>query len=129
MKWFNRWLYGKIRWAWTRAEIEHPDWKRQEDLLDGLSEQELWPGNANEIDRSSLYETSLGEIDPHGLNDGMRIDIKHMVGGYVVSITRAVDNSKNSNYREPERTSYIITDDQDFDTELCKILSMERLKQ
>jgi hypothetical protein len=50
------------------------------------------------------------------------------MGGYVVTI-RHPSKESATNYEEPQVTSYLVADEQDFDQELCRILTMERLKQ
>lgn len=116
MKWFDRWFYNKARWCWHRANILHPDWKGEQDALDRLY-------------RDSSSEAVLcSDSDAHRFENGLRIDIKSVMGGYVVTVRHPARESK-LNYEEPRVTSYLITDEQDFDLELCRILGMERLKQ
>lgn len=121
MKWFDQWFYRKARWAWKRAGYQYPELRLEQDLLDRRAE-ELYRD-----DKAILCE----DVAPD--NDGMRIDIKHIIGGHVVTVRHdRRDNHKQHNhtgYQEPSRSSYIITDDQNFDQELIKILAMERLKQ
>jgi hypothetical protein len=129
MQWLDRWFYRKARWAWKRAGIENPNWKQKEDFLDRMVEwgQDSQPQIASE--RADM-EVGLLDADPHDLNDGLRIDVKHVMGGHVVTVRHPhCDDRKLTSYQEPSRTTYIITEDQDFDHELCKILSIERLKQ
>lgn len=125
MKWFDQWFYSKVRWAWLRAQYQFPELKQEEDYLDSLI-------NENLSDR--LHELGSGtESDPHDLTDGMRIDVKKSMGGYIVTVRTPCDSQqqKTSSFMDMEhsRTTYIITDESDFDQELCKILSMERLKR
>ena len=116
MKWFDRWFYNKARWCWHRANMLHPDWKVEQDALD-----RLYRDNGNEV----LLST---DSDTHKLEDGLRINIKSVMGGYVVTVRHPVRENK-TNYEEPRLTSYLVTDDQEFDKELCRILAIERLKQ
>lgn len=125
MKWFDQWFYSKVRWAWLRAQYQFPELKQEEDYLDSLI-------NENLSDR--LHKLDSGtESDPHDLTDGMRIDVKKSMGGYIVTVRTPCDSQqqKTSSFMDMEhsRTTYIITDESDFDQELCKILSMERLKR
>ncbi len=129
MQWLDRWFYRKARWAWKRAAIENPNWKQKEDFLDSMAE---WGQDSQpQIDSNRAdMEVGLLDTDPHDLNDGLRIDVKGVMGGHVVTVRHAHrDDRKLTSYQEPSRTTYIITEDQDFDHELCKILSIERLKQ
>jgi len=120
MLWFDRWFYRKARWAWKRAAIENPNWKQKEDFLDRMAE---W-GQESTLG----YELAGVDSDPHELYDGLRINIKHVVGGHVVTVTHPFSRSVPV-HEDKACSTYIITDEQEFDRELCKILSMERLKQ
>lgn len=116
MKWFDRWFYNKARWCWHRANILHPDWKAEQDAVDRHYRD---ADNEIALDR---------DVDTHRLENGLRIDIKTVMGGFVVSVKHPPRETK-TNYEEPRVTSYLVTDEQDFDRELCRILAMERLKQ
>lgn len=126
MKWFDQWFYRKARWAWKRAGHQYPELRLEQDQLDRRAE-ELY----NEL-KLQCESIGIGE-NPAADNDGMRIDIRHVIGGHVITVRHdRRENQKQNNhtsYQEPSRSSYIVTDEQDFDRELCKILSMERLKQ
>ena len=125
MKWFDQWFYRKARWAWKRAGYEYPELKKENDILDHAFE------DYHESENGVLVETlhtSSDDSSVHGLYDGMRIDIKKLSGGYVVTFRHPQDN--NSKYvNDPLRTSHIITDDEDFHDRLSKLLTMELLKQ
>jgi hypothetical protein len=127
MKWFDQWFYRKARWAWKRGNYQYPELRLEQDLLDRRA-AELYNDHKLQCDEIS----EVGE-DPASDSDGMRIDIRHVMGGYVVTVRHDRRENHKSNtlhgYQEPVRASYIVTDEQDFDRELCKILSMERLKQ
>jgi len=127
MKWFDQWFYRKARWAWKRGNYQYPELRLEQDQLDRRAE-ELY----NDLRLQCETISSVSE-DPASDNDGMRIDIRHIVGGHVITVRhdrREVHkHSNHTGYQEPSRSSYIITDEQDFDRELCKILSIERLKQ
>lgn len=120
MKWFNRWFYNKARWCWHRAGVQHPDWKAEQDALD-----QLYGNNRSELERGAVL---VADSDTHRFENGLRIDIKSVMGGYVVTVRHPAKENK-TNYEEPRLTSYLVTDEQDFDRELCRILAMERLKQ
>ena len=124
MKWLDQWFYRKARWAWKRGNYQYPELRLEQDLLDQRA-AELYN------DRGEVVSTVSEELTAD--SDGMRIDIRHVMGGYVVTVRHDRRENHKSNtlngYQEPIRTSYIVTNQQDFDQELCKILSMERLKQ
>lgn len=100
MKWFDRWFVRKCKWAWE---------------------------NKHNIDNEGrvvpIRESEIVEEDPHSLNDGLRINIKKVIGGSLVTFRhydRKVDRHENK--------TYIITSDQDFNLELGKIITMESLR-
>jgi hypothetical protein len=100
MKWFDQWFRKKCIQAW-----EH----------------------RNELDASMKLSTrgiiSIEE-DSAPWQDGLRVTIKKVIGGFVVSF-RTYDRVRD---RSDER-HYIITDDQDFNTELGKTITMESMRQ
>lgn len=88
----------------------------------GLGQQTLG------IRGQKIYATSSGvpvavSDDPHSLNDGLRINIKKVIGGSLVTF-RTYDRRKD----QSEDKTYIITSDQDFNLELGKIITMESLR-
>jgi hypothetical protein len=56
--------------------------------------------------------------------DGLRINVKKMIGGFVVSF-RCYDRKTDRN----NDRHYIITDEQDFEKELGKMISLESMRQ
>lgn len=99
MKWFDKWFLHKSKWAWD---------------------------NKHMLDVGSVItsEARLIEDDPHDLSDGLRISVKKVIGGSLVTFKhydKKLDRSDNK--------TYIITSDQDFTTELGKIISIESLRQ
>lgn len=104
MKWFDQWFIRKSKWAW---ENKH---------LIGL--EGVYPTDA------IASNVIRGDDDPHDLNDGLRINLKKVIGGSLVtfkSYDRKLDRSENK--------TYIITSEQDFNTELAKIITMESMRQ
>ena len=100
MKWFDRWFARKWRWAWeNRDEVEL-------------------------VTISGSTKARPVELDETGWEDGLRISIKKMIGGSVVSF-RTYDRRTDRS----ESRHYIITDEQDFNTELGKIITMESMRQ
>lgn len=96
MKWLDQWFYRKARWAWKRGNYQYPELRLEQDLLDRRAE-ELY--RDNKVESIALCE----DVAPD--NDGMRIDIRHVLGGYVVSIRnerREIHKSNTiSGYQEP----------------------------
>lgn len=105
MKWFDRWFARKCKWAWeNRDDIEA------------------------EVPRAINKVTRGGQLiavdeDP-SWQDGLRMNVKKIIGGYVVSF-RIYDRARD---RSDDR-HYIITDEQDFERELGKMITMESMRQ
>ena len=121
MKWFDHWFYNKARWCWHRANSQHPDWKIENDLLDEVSDKMIRSCTSGET-------ISSAEYDPHDLTDGMRIDVKKLGGGWVVTFKTQNPPDKHGNYVEPIKNSHIIREDQDFSNELCKLITLEQIR-
>jgi len=121
MNWFDRWFYRKARWCWKRAGYQYPELRLEQDLLDRRAEELYQDGNLTLCGDSPVIES-----DVHNLLDGLRIDVKKLNGGYVVTFRHPHQvNNKSSNYQEPEKNSHIITDDQDFYETLSKLMTIE----
>ena len=117
MKWFDHWFYSKVRWAQKRGGTENPSWKDQEDYLDNIA-----------YDRVTLSASREAmEEDAHCLYDGLKIDIKRLNGGYVVTFRHRSDN-KSQYVDEMKRNSYIVNSDDNFNEQLGKLITMELLK-
>ena len=99
MKWFDQWFMRKSRWAWENR-----------DMLE------------NPISKSRGISLVAADDDPWV--DGLRINIKKVIGGYVVSF-RTYDRMRD---RSDER-HHIITDEQDFNQELAKMITLESMRQ
>ena len=102
MKWFDRWFARKCKWAWENRDI----------------------ADVPETSRLGSSKYAVVEEDVAPWNDGLRINVKKMIGGFVVSF-RVYDRVKD---RSDDR-AYIITDEQDFNTELGKMITMESMRQ
>jgi len=103
MKWFDQWFARKSKWAWENRDELLP-----QDVM------------SNKISGKGL---SVVESD-NSWGDGLRMNVKKIIGGYVVSF-RAYDRMRD---RSDER-HYIITDEQDFNQELGKMITMESMRQ
>ena len=127
MKWFDRWFYSKVRWANVRGGYEFSHLKEQEDILDSATEMYHSPVDHSE---TLCHSSAVSDSDAHDLCDGIRIDVKRLTGGYVVTFRHPYSKkSQNMNYIEdPVKNSYIIKEDDDFNDTLGKLLTMELLK-
>jgi hypothetical protein len=106
MKWFDRWFYRHAKKAWeSRDEMEE------------LAAQSM---------TSAQRSIKIGQDrdDPHDLLEGLRIVIKKVIGGTLVTF-RHYDSRTD---RADQRT-YIITEEQDFEKELGKCITMESLRR
>ncbi len=103
MKWFDRWFYRKAKWAWDNKD-------EMEVLVSGKT-----IGRANQL--IAVSEDSSWE-------DGLRINVKKVIGGFVISFRSYDRKTDRSNDRH-----YIITDEQDFEKELGKFITLESMRQ
>lgn len=101
MKWFDQWLYGKVRDMWD---------------------------NKHRYEEGAKVSTGLNLVaradDEISWGDGLRINVKRVNGGYIVSF-RSYDRKIDRN----EDRHYIITTEQDFNSELGKLITLESMKQ
>ena len=106
MKWFDRWFVRKCQWAWDNRDFAD------------IAEQPSTAGARLGSGRSVPVEVE------ETWSDGLRINVKKMIGGYVIGF-RAYDGKMDRSYER----HYIITDEQDFNTELGKMITMESMRQ
>ena len=64
------------------------------------------------------------EEDLHRLHDGISFHIKSVIGGRLVTVRSYDRRTDNSDHR-----TYVITDDQEFDRELGKIITLESMRR
>lgn len=105
MKWFDRWFFRKCKWAWEHRD--HAD--IPQDIV------------------GSKYTSTGGRLtisEEPDWGDGLRINVKKMIGGYVVGF-RIYDRIRDRS----EDRNYIITDEQDFNQELGKMITLESMRQ
>ena len=101
MKWFDRWFKKKCVEAWnSRGE---PD----EYVSSVMS--------SNRVGRDGDTEEPWG--------DGLRINVKRIHGGTVVTFYRYDNRTDRSDNRH-----YIIHEDADFNAELGKLITMESMR-
>ena len=101
MRWFDQWFARKCRWAWENKDIIGKDIEVPLTLksLEVVEESVSW-------------------------GDGLRMNVRKVIGGFVISF-RVYDRRTD---RSDER-HYIITDEQDFNVELGKMITMESMRQ
>lgn len=105
MKWFDRWFARKSRWAWENRDV---------------IEQDITEEQAKRRSHIQLVST---EESP-GWGDGIRINVRKVIGGFVVSF-RTYDRRTD----QSDERHYLITDEQDFNSELGKMITMESMRQ
>jgi len=106
MKWFDKFLYRKLRDMWDNKHHYSHYLEENIRMSRGASM------NSIAVEESTDWE------------DGLRINVKKMIGGYVVSFRCYDRKTDRSNDRH-----YIITDEQEFEKELGKIITLESMKQ
>lgn len=84
----------------------------------------LEAGRCEESKQSVMIPQDVCTEESPGWSDGLRINVKKVIGGSVVSF-RTYDRVKD---RTDER-HYIITDEHEFDRELGKIITIESMRQ
>ena len=100
MKWFDKWFLVKFRWAMEQPRHGRPIKQSLDTLLEVQPEE----------------STNWG--------DGLHIMVKKVIGGFVVTF-RAHDRVRD----RMDSRHYIITEEQDFDRELGKLITMESMRQ
>mgnify|MGYP006276936583 FL=1 len=83
-----------------------------------------WNRDRDEAKVPSPVGLATAEEDLHRLNDGISFHIKTVIGGRLVTV-RSYDNRTD---RSDHRT-YVITDEQEFDHELGKIITLESMRR
>jgi len=107
MKWFDRWFHRR----WMNS------WQNRDELEELLAEPRTSA-------KPRPIKLGRDEDDPHDVLEGLRIVIKKVIGGTLVTF-RFYDSRTD---RSDQRT-YIITDEQDFEKELGKCITMESLRR
>lgn len=102
---FDRWFFRKWQWAWQNRDQSELQTPMVSGKMTGL-------GRIEE------------DISPDSWGDGLRITVKKIIGGSVVSF-RTYDRHRD----RAEDRHYIITDDQDFNAELGKMITLESMRQ
>lgn len=108
MKWFDKFLYRKLRDMWDNKHKYNQY----------LEEDQIKVPRGLGMNAVAMVDESTG------WEDGLRINVKKVIGGFVVSF-RNYDRKLD---RNSER-HYIITDEQDFNKELGNMITLESMKQ
>ena len=106
MKWFDKFLYRKLRDMWDNK-----------DKYNRYLEEDIYVSRGRGMNSIAVAESSDWE-------DGLRINVKKVIGGFVVSFRSYDRKSDRNNERH-----YIITDEQEFEKELGKFITLESMKQ
>lgn len=106
MKWFDRWFYKK-----SKEVLENKN------LYDNAKYPSPYPPGGER----PILNTSGSVIN---WNQSLSINVKRVHGGFIVNFHR----NDNQGPDVPREHIYIITDEMDFDSELCKLITMERMR-
>lgn len=114
--WFKDWFYRQTKDCWdNKDEYEARARAKSANYINTIERNMKMNG----------AQVSVGiEGDPHDLNDGLRICVKRVIGGSIVTFRnydRRIDRDSNR--------TYIITEEQDFERELGKIITLESMRQ
>jgi len=105
MGWFDRWFMKKVRWSIENEQVMY-DRKPAASLSRGLV-------------RATESDEELG-VD---WSEGLNIQVKRVNGGFIVNF-RKWDRVKDRHHAN----IHIITDEMDFNQELCKLITMESMR-
>jgi hypothetical protein len=104
MGWFDRWFMKKVRWS---IENEQVMYNRKE---------------AASLSRGLVRATD-GDETGVDWSEGLNIQVKRVNGGFIVNF-RKWDKVKDQHHAN----IHIITDEMDFNQELCKLITMESMR-
>jgi len=106
MKWFDRWFHRR----WMNS------WRNRDELEELLEVPQTSAKRAIKLGRD--------EDDPHDVLEGLRIVVKRVIGGTLVTFRHYDSRSDRA-----EQRTYIITEEQDFERELGKCITLENMRQ
>ena len=109
----NKKGWGMIRWIWNF--IMKWGWDFNRDLRDGNMPADTVRGS-----KVSRLLRSSEDVDSE---QGLNITVRNALGGKIITF-RLYDH-KNDRH---SHKLYVIPDDMDFDTELCKMITMESMR-
>jgi hypothetical protein len=108
MKWFDKFLYRKLRDMWDNK-----------DKYNHYIEEDIYVSRGR-----GMNQIAVADVESTGWEDGLRINVKKVIGGFIVSF-RSYDRKTDRN----NERHYIITDEQEFEKELGKMITLESMKQ
>jgi hypothetical protein len=100
MKWLKRWFVNKCREAWEEARNE--------------------PEEVYATTKSANRLISRSDIDSE---DGLSITVRSAIGGRIVTF-RHYDRKTDRSYHR----LYVVPEDQDFERELGKMITLESMR-
>ncbi len=109
MKWFDKWFLNKAKWAWAEAQDE-PDRSDEVYTTSGLGNR---PKRANRIASSNDVES----------DEGLNIVVRNAQGGRIVTFRHYDHKSDRTQHK-----IYVIPEDNDFEKELGKLITMESMR-
>lgn len=83
-----------------------------------------WQHRHNEMEPVAALGASTDSPDHHNLHDGLSIHLKQVIGGRLITFS-CYDHSKDEAFHR----TYIVTDEQDFERELGKIITIEAMRR
>lgn len=110
MKWFDQWLYGKVRDMWDNRE-KYEALKAERDYKESRNKV-MAIGQAAMIERGS----------PEG-EDRITFELSSAVGGRILNVRRYDNKTDRHN-----NTTYVIATGEDVGARVAKILNLELLK-
>lgn len=104
MKWFDKWLYRKVRYMWeNKHEYDEPQVNNKIHALKG-----------------AIGMLAVADVDS---DEGLNITVRNAVGGKIVTFRRYDHKLDRNNHK-----LYVIPDDHDFEKELGKLITLESLR-
>ena len=123
MNWVDQWFYRKVKYCWENKD----EFEKQK----GTSMKFFWRWVFNNI--KTIGSEPVAEDSPRLVGattsahehwgDGLNIRVNTAVGGKIVTFHRYERKSDRSN-----NNVYIIPDDQDFERELGKLITLESMR-
>lgn len=103
-----------IRWIWSRVMKWGWDFNRD------LRENDMSVGLTRGATKASRLVKASDDIESE---QGLNITVRNALGGKIVTFRHYDHKTDRQSYK-----LYVIPDDMDFDTELCKMITMESMR-